>query len=174
MTDKMDCIWSGSVKKLSKSKRKKAQEKQIRRDIAMKKAGKPFSKNCHHYSYKFSVASSINSQMLGMSVEREPELIGAIKVNSLLRTLEDGSYECSQCRRIFSTSQEQRLEQLYQYLEEPIKNEDFKRELLEEIILYPPIYSSYESAIEQIYRLMFAPRLEKVNRIIDNEINKIL
>ena len=109
-----------------------------------------------------------------MSVEREPELIGAIKVNSLLRTLEDGSYECSQCRRIFSTSQEQRLEQLYQYLEEPIKNEDFKRELLEEIILYPPIYSSYESPIEQIYRLMFAPRLEKVNRIIDNEINKIL
>jgi hypothetical protein len=59
-------------------------------------------------------------------------------------------------------------------LEEPIKNEDFKRELLEEIILYPPVYSSYESPIEQIYRLMFAPRLEKVNRIIDNEINKIL
>ena len=62
----------------------------------MKKAGKPFSKNCHHYNYKLSVASSINSQMLGISVEGEPELIGAIKVNSLLRTLEDGSYECSQ------------------------------------------------------------------------------
>lgn len=173
MTDKVDCIWSGSVKKLSKSKRKKAQEKQIRREIAMKKAGKPFSENCHHYNYKFSVAPSINLQMLGMSVEGEPELIGAIKVNSLLRKLEDGSYECSQCGRIFSTSQ-QRLEKLYQYLEEPIKNEDFKRELLEEIILYPPVYSSYENPIEQIYRLMFAPRLEKVNRIIDNEINKIL
>ena len=170
----MDCIWSGSVKKLSKSKRKKAQGKQIRREIAMKKAGKPFSKNCHHYNYKFFAASSINSQMLGMSVEEEPELIGAIKVNSLLRKLEDGRYECSQCRRIFSISQQQRLEKLYQYLEEPIKNEDFKRALLEEIILYTPIYSSYECTIEQIYRLMFAPRLEKVNRIIDNEINKIL
>ena len=162
------------MKKLSKSKRKKAQGKQIRREIAMKKAGKPFSKNCHHYNYKFFAASSINSQMLGMSVEEEPELIGAIKVNSLLRKLEDGRYECSQCRRIFSISQQQRLEKLYQYLEEPIKNEDFKRALLEEIILYTPIYSSYECTIEQIYRLMFAPRLEKVNRIIDNEINKIL
>ena len=52
--------------------------------------------------------------------------------------------------------------------------EDFKRALLEEIILYTPIYSSYECTIEQIYRLMLNPRLEKVNRIIDNEINKIL
>ena len=95
-------------------------------------------------------------------------------LDSLLRKLEDGSYECSQCRRIFSISQQQRLEKLYQYLEEPIKNEDFKRALLEEIILYTPIYSSYECTIEQIYRLMLNPRLEKVNRIIDNEINKIL
>lgn len=163
-----------SEKIIKKQKKKSTGKTDQTRHCYEEKAGKPFSKNCHHYNYKFSVASSINSQMLGMSVEREPELIGAIKVNSLLRTLEDGSYECSQCRRIFSTSQEQRLEQLYQYLEEPIKNEDFKRELLEEIILYPPIYSSYESPIEQIYRLMFAPRLEKVNRIIDNEINKIL
>lgn len=174
MTDKMDCIWSDSVKKLSKSKRKKAQEKQIRREIAMKKAGNPFSKSCHHYNYMFSVASPINLQLLWMSVEGEQEPIGAIKVNSLLRKLADGSYECSQCRRIFSTSQQQRLEKLYQYLEEPIKNEDFKRALLKEIISYPPFYSSYERPIEQIYRLMLIPRLEEVNRIIDNEINKML
>lgn len=158
------------MKKLSKSKRKKQKEQHIRREAAMKRAGEPFSKHpkkpepvqdapevCHHYQ-KDGIMNAIG---------------GDVKFVSLLKKTADADYVCQKCGRIFSKNQQQRLEELCRYLEEPLSEEEKKKELQDFLDRIPrvseppimPIWNSYS---------LDSPRLRKiceVDAIIDRELN---